>query len=203
LIKKGLLLLGILALLLTGCGGGDDSNSTTASEASSAAAGAEEQTGANESGESGGGNSESGKSASEKGEESPSSGGGRETAAKVQFEKEAEGICNRQWSTIIRKGGAYVEDGSGSGKSEAQLNAEVITVMLPELETEIERLRELEPPAGEETQVDEYLDELEGALEESEEIKHTPANLAQFGNEFDKANELASQLGIRNCMFYV
>lgn len=125
---------------------------------------------------------------------------GASAADSEEFASQTDAICRRISREILVQGGLYVEQRSGSGKSEAELNAEMISaVIIPKLEAEAEELEGLEPSAGEEDDFEAYLTALNDAIEASKETAWTASSLKQFGDEFEEQNKLAARNGMSSC----
>lgn len=118
--------------------------------------------------------------------------------ARDQFIAQADQICT--------EGGKRIETGTrkifGAGNktpSDEQIIEAYTDVTIPEFERIFDQIGELEPPPGDEDQIDEILSTADEALAEAED---EPANLAKpvgQGNPFDETNELLQDYGFEVC----
>jgi len=188
---------------LGGCGGGDSSSATTG-----------EATGTATEGESGGSSGKGGTppangpgSSDKPGASSGSGGSSGKGAApsgglsKAEFVKRANAICEKQKKQSLAKMGAYVKKHKGgSGGANAALIVEAVkAVFLPGLETQVEEIRALGAPPGDEAQVEGFLSALEEGVEGASEASGSPT--AAFGKSFARSAKLAREYGIDGCAY--
>lgn len=169
----------VLSAIVVGCGGGDDSGSNRTGAASGTG--------------SGGG--------AGKANEEPTEA---ESPAKAKFVKKANAICTKGVGEGLEALGAEVQKAhkKGDGRSEAELEAESIHMaFLPAIQTEIDKLSALNPPPGDEEQVEAFIDALQGAVDESQETEYTASSVADFGqSEFSQSDALAREYGLSACV---
>lgn len=118
---------------------------------------------------------------------------------KAEFVKKANAICaqaNQELAEIAEK---FTQEKNLSEKNrptDAQVT-ELATRSLPPIKRQVEELRALGVPTGDEQQVDEFLSAAEEAVEKGEQ---DPAALyGANGGAFAKANRLATDYGLDKC----
>jgi hypothetical protein len=111
---------------------------------------------------------------------------------KKQFVKRAKSICVAAENEQFNDGIAYMEKHPGIEEEEA-----IVPAGLPPLEKELEKLKALGAPRGDEAKIEEFLEELEKAITETKDDPGTA--LVRKGNPFNKANELAKSYGLEGC----
>jgi hypothetical protein len=116
-----------------------------------------------------------------------------EALTKQEFIKQADQICASGDKTINE---AF--NGLGNGQPSDQEFEQVITdTVVPEVQGEIDGIRALTPPAGDEDAVSAILNAAQGALDE---VKDDPSVLQdQQGDPFQEANQLAKDYGLKEC----
>ena len=80
--------------------------------------------------------------------------------------------------------------------SNAQLEEFATETVVPNIQGQVSDVRELEPPAEDQEQITEFLDEAQGEIET---IKGDPASLFTDTSSFEKANDLARAYGLDEC----
>lgn len=172
-----------IVALVGGCGGDDDE---PAADGQAGVQGAQQQEGSQ--GEGGESDGESGDGSTE--ESSP---------AKQAFLKEADAACRRVHGDLANEAAAYLaqETRHGTPRPVAMANFGR-TVMAPTIEAEIAKLRELEPPAGDEEQIEAIL---EAEEEEVEELKALDEAKAAFKliALFEESTEMFREYGFKAC----
>ena len=109
-----------------------------------------------------------------------------------------------QADTICGEESAAIDDAAaetftqGEQPDEAALDQFAAETVIPSLQAQYDAISALPPPEGEEDAAEELLDSLQAAIEE---VEQDPAALGEAaGNEtFAEANDLASELGLREC----
>jgi hypothetical protein len=163
-----------IALAVGGCGGSSDSTSA-------------ESTGAESTG-------------------TESTGGGQQTTvhtsslSKTEFIEKADAICTREKSKGLNAMGAYVKENQGATSlGKAELIGEAIQkVFLPSVQSQVDQIRALGAPAGEEQEVEAILVSLEEAVEGASQ--GTPSS-ARFAQSFANSGALAREYGLTACVY--
>ena len=111
---------------------------------------------------------------------------------KDEYAKKADLICSEAGGEQGKIAAAYFKK---------HPNAEEIDLVepagIPPLEKEIEELRELGLPRGQEAETEAFIEELESALED---LKAEPKGaLSEKDNPYEKANELGAKLELGDC----
>jgi hypothetical protein len=117
-----------------------------------------------------------------------------EALTKDEFIKQADAICASGDKTINE---AF--DALGPGEPSGQEQEQVITdTVVPEVQGEIDGIRALTPPAGDEEEVGAILDAAQSAVDE---VKADPSLLTEQNAEdpFKEANQLAKEYGLKEC----
>jgi hypothetical protein len=126
------------------------------------------------------------------------SGGDTSTAAltKSQFLQQGNAICEKgEVERLQAMEGEYASLSSG-GLSEAEVQEKLLTVSLVAYDKTVSRLSELEAPEGEEKNVEELIQAMEGA---SQAASAHPREALQGGVTFRKANKLLNDYGLDKC----
>jgi hypothetical protein len=201
---------------LAGCGGGGGDSSSTAT----AAAGGE-ASGTTTQGESSGSSGKSGSSSGKSGtppangpgssdKPSASSGSGGSSGetgtpsgglSKSEFVRQANAICEKRKKQSLAKMAAYVkEHKSGSEPANPALIVEAVkAVFLPGVQTQVDEIRALGAPPGDEAKVEAFLAALEEGVEDATEASGAPG--AAFGQSFKRSAELAREYGLDGCAY--
>lgn len=132
-------------------------------------------------------------------------GGDEETSAagaelsKAEFLKQGNAICAKGNKEVSKGYEAFAKERNLQNQepTEELLAEAVEAVLLPSVTRQVEELRELGAPAGDEKQVDKILTAAEKAIEETEE-KPAPAGVTT-GGPFAEAKELAAAYGLKRC----
>lgn len=117
---------------------------------------------------------------------------------KAEFVKQGNAICAKG-NKEIQEGFEEFEQEVGSQKqpTKAQLTEAIETIVLPAVSRQVEGVKDLGAPSGEEAKVEAITDSAEEALEKGEE---DPAALTtEKADPFAKANELANEYGLTKC----
>jgi len=117
---------------------------------------------------------------------------------KAQLVKQGNAICAKG-NKEIQEGFEEFEQEVGSQKqpTKAQLTEAIETIVLPAVRQQVEGVKDLGAPSGEEAEVEAITDAAEEALEKGEE---DPAALTtEKADPFAKANELANEYGLVKC----
>jgi hypothetical protein len=164
----------LAALIVAGCGGGSDSSSSGGDSSSSSTS---------------------------------SSGGGGETAppSKAGFVTQGDAVCKNGSEEVQAGYATYLKENKikkiGEGnESEAESEArieEVIEAAIPILRQQLDSLKALDVPAGDEAQFNAYVKAAEEGIEKGEE---DPVELfTATGKVFAKSDKLAKEIGFKVC----
>ena len=120
---------------------------------------------------------------------------------KAEFLKQGNAICaagNKEINAEFEKFFKEKEFSKKKQPTQAQLEEAAEEIAVPSIRKQIDGIRALGAPSGEEEQVNEIIDAAEEALEEAEE---DPAALVneENGNLFAKANKLTNAYGLTAC----
>lgn len=119
---------------------------------------------------------------------------GGEALTKQEFVTQADQIC-KQGDAAINKEAAEVFN-QGQPSQDDQV-AFVTDTVVPETQAQIDGIRELNPPEGDEEQVAEILDSADNGIEE---IRSDPGAALQEGdNPLAEASGLAREYGLKVC----
>jgi hypothetical protein len=112
---------------------------------------------------------------------------------KAEFVKQGNAICDAGNKEI----NAGFEEFLPKGKqpSKAELDEAIETVLIPSVTRQVEEVRALGAPEGEEEAVEDFL---VGAEEELEKGEEEPASLATDAS-FNKTNQEAKAIGLTSC----
>jgi hypothetical protein len=122
--------------------------------------------------------------------------------SKAEFIKKADAICQEVNQKIVNEGTATLQKAlKGSGESLHEAEVEVIaTVTLPLLQEEIDELRALGAPSGDEDRVDAFVDLSQKVIDEGkadpERYQHKQVS---FQHPFEQAEKLAKAYGVSSC----
>jgi hypothetical protein len=118
---------------------------------------------------------------------------------KAQFVKQGNAICAKG-NKEIQEGFEEFEKEVGSQNKQptkAQLTEAIETIVLPAVRQQVEGVKALGAPSGEEAEVEAITDSAEEAVEKGEE---DPAALTtEKADPFAKANKLAREYGLTTC----
>jgi hypothetical protein len=119
---------------------------------------------------------------------------------KAQFVKQGNAICAKASKELNGEVQKFFKE-NGVAENERPTSAELTEVaeelVTPIIGQEIEEIRELGAPDGEEKQVDKILSAAEEGVEKGE--KNPDSLLEENGGPFAKANELAIDYGLNVC----
>jgi hypothetical protein len=119
---------------------------------------------------------------------------------KAQFVKQANAICAKGNEELNKGFQRFLKQHNvpeGQPPSPKQLGEVAETIVVPVVGNQIEEIRALGAPSGEEEQVETFLAAAEAGVEKSE--KEPKSLLNAKGSPFEKANELARESGLRAC----
>jgi hypothetical protein len=119
--------------------------------------------------------------------------------AKPEFVKQANAICAKTNQELIKTSEDFTKEknlSESSQPTDAQLG-ELTNLVMPAINQQVEELRALGAPAGDEAEVDAILSAVEVAIEEGEQ---DPATIyGADGGAFARANRLAVAYGLEKC----
>lgn len=119
--------------------------------------------------------------------------------AKPEFLKQANAICADTNQELIKTSEEFTKEKNlpeNSRPTDAQLG-ELTKLVMPAINRQVEELRALGAPAGDEAEVNAILSAVEVAMEEGEK---DPATIFGVdGGAFAKANRLAIDYGMEKC----
>lgn len=117
---------------------------------------------------------------------------------KSQLIKQGDAICEAGNEEINEGFESFPGLKENKEPTEAQQTEITKTILLPSVQKQIDEIRALGAPSGEEEEVTEILDTVEGAVEEGEE---DPTSF--FGEEgggvFEEGNKMAQEYGFKVC----
>lgn len=129
-----------------------------------------------------------------------------ETAAsptKAAFVREADAVCRKAQEEIIKGASKVPIEDVPQARKEAEFKM-VSTLLIPTLEEEVDRLRALGAPAGDEAEIERMLELTEGAIDEAKTEPETYVQGEDYVNgseHYGEANRLARGYGMKNCLF--
>jgi hypothetical protein len=116
---------------------------------------------------------------------------------KEKYIRQSEAICEKADEKQNSELKAYLKKNPKSQSSKAGQEKTIVTIGLPPIEAEVEELKELGPPHGEEAQIGEIIEGIEAAVKKAEE---EPGRLlTSSGDPFKQVGELASKYGFKAC----
>jgi hypothetical protein len=153
-----------------------------------------------------GGGSSNSTSAESTGSTTTAAGGGKQTKthspslSKEEFVEKADAICTRGKTKGLEAMGVYAKEHQGTaGQSKAEVIGEAVQkVFLPSVQSQVDQIRALGAPAGEEQEVEAILAALEEAVEEASQ--GAPSS-ARFAKSFASAGALAREYGLTACVY--
>jgi hypothetical protein len=121
--------------------------------------------------------------------------------SKAEFVKQADAACVKRQEEARGEFIAYGERVSKSGETTAEKEAHVATVaetiVMPELQQEIEDIRALGAPKGKEGEVEALLVALEEGVDKAR--AHPKRSIVESAKLLEPAGELARNLGLKIC----
>jgi len=125
------------------------------------------------------------------------SSGGSDAPTKAAFIKQADAICKKADDEQTK---ALEELANNKGSLEKLSSAEqldlAVELGLPPIQKEGEKLGELTPPAGDEGQVEAFVETIEEATKKAEA---DPSLLTSGAGPFEKADKLGKSYGFKAC----
>jgi hypothetical protein len=115
--------------------------------------------------------------------------------SKAEFVKQGNAIC-AAGNKEINEGFEELSFDEKKGPTEAQIEEVAEDTLIPSVSKQIDEVRALGAPSGEEEQVETFLDNAESALEEVEE---DPSSIAGNKDPFAEVNKEANAIGLVKC----
>lgn len=117
---------------------------------------------------------------------------------KEEFIAEADQICADGDAEIDQAAEEAFGQGPPSPEEGEQFIAETV---LPSIQTQVDGIRDLTPPEGDEETITEFLDTAQSAVDEAEQDPSALAEGGQggAGNPFGETQQLAADYGFENC----
>jgi hypothetical protein len=138
-------------------------------------------------------------------ESSSASGSGTgesSSLTKAEFVKKANAACTEEREGGFERIAAYTEKHRSEGLPEALLAAKALKVtLLSMIGGELDALRQLEAPLGDEKEVEAMLTTIQAELEKAKEVKLRPELPPEaIEDKFPKANKLIRSYGLTSCI---
>jgi hypothetical protein len=121
-------------------------------------------------------------------------GGGDDNLTKAEFLKQGNAICKKGDKEIDKAADKTFT--SKQRPSDATITKFAEDTVIPNVQGQIDGLRDLNPPSDDEDQVNAILDEAQSTLDET---KDDPTIFASNQDPFKKANKLAKDYGLTEC----
>lgn len=118
--------------------------------------------------------------------------------SKAQFVKKAEALCLQEEKRLYARLKAYGNKNPAEGGVSEGPEA-VRKILLPPIQRQIDELRELGAPRGEEKQLETYLDALQEAVDTIDEKGLSSSD--ELGRAYKRPNELVRKYGLKECVF--
>ncbi|HEX3173442.1 MAG TPA: hypothetical protein VHQ43_04390 [Solirubrobacterales bacterium] len=116
-----------------------------------------------------------------------------------EFVERAIAICKREKRAGLAAMGLYVKQHGGSAQGNAVLVEALRTAFLPHVQTQVEEIRALGAPNGDDGEVQAYLDATEEAVDRASAKAGGSTQI--FGESFEESAQLAHDLGIDKCAY--
>ncbi len=113
---------------------------------------------------------------------------------KDEFIAKADAICKQGNQDVNAE--AKKTFSQGQQPSQQQVTQFVNDALIPSIQSQVDGIRALTPPAGDEDTINAMLDDVESALDQA---KQDPASVVSGGGTFAKANQEAQAYGLREC----
>ena len=121
---------------------------------------------------------------------------------KVQWIKRAGPICTKGNVPVLSELVAYQEKhpAKTERESEAVTGKALRAVVPPAISKEVEKIRALGAPSGDEQQIEEFLEAMEADIKSVEEGALL-SSAAELDKKFRRSGQLARQYGLEECAF--
>lgn len=125
--------------------------------------------------------------------------------SRAEFIEKADAVCGKGQKQVKAEYAAYLEENDieelgegGESETEAEARmADIIEAAIPALRQQLEGIRELGAPAGEEARVSAYLEAAEAGIEKGEEDPR--AMFTSSKALFAQSDKLAGEIGFKVC----
>jgi hypothetical protein len=117
--------------------------------------------------------------------------GSGEPLTKAEFLEQGNAVC-AEGNEAIEAAGADLNQNSPPEEIEAFASE----TLVPEIQGQIDGLRDLSPPEGDEDQVEAIID---AAQEANDQLEEDPSLVTSNEDPFNEANDLASEYGLEEC----
>jgi hypothetical protein len=128
------------------------------------------------------------------GDDDDDDGDGGDVLTKQEFITQADALCTREGQAVDEAERQQL----GQNSSEAEAEEFITGTALPNIQGQIDGIRDLGAPEGEEDQVNAFLDEAQRALDAAEADPSLFAG-EQGQDPFAKTRQLAMDLGLKKC----
>lgn len=120
--------------------------------------------------------------------------------SKEEFIAQAGAICTKEKTAGLEAMGNYVKQHPGAtGQGKVALIGEALQkVFLPSIQRQVDQIRALGAPEGEEQEVEAFLDALQEAVDQASQ--GTPSG-GKFGKAFASSAALAHEYGLTACAY--
>jgi hypothetical protein len=124
-----------------------------------------------------------------------------EQISNLKFVRQVRDICAQGKKLGVKRMAAFIKSHQGQSKQASpQLLVEAIqSIFLPGLQSQVDEIRALGTPPGDEAKVEAFLAAMEEAIEASAEATG-PSSLS-YGENFKREAELANEYGIHRCAY--
>lgn len=121
-----------------------------------------------------------------------------DSSGKAVFVKQANAACSQAWEEVLGKATAYVDRHRSGGLPEEVLNARALkAAVLTMIDTEIDAIRALDPPEGDEQQQKAMLATLEAGYDKAK-AQRAKLTLSELGDSL-KADKRLQSYGLSQC----
>ena len=124
-------------------------------------------------------------------------GGGEDSISKDEYLKRADAICdegNKELEEASK--GAFADVKEGEAPTKDQIEKYARETVIPMVRQQVDDLRDLPPPEGGKSEVDEIYDAIDEALDR---VEKDPSLLGSSADLFEKADELSKKYGYEVC----
>jgi hypothetical protein len=120
--------------------------------------------------------------------------GGSDAPSKSEYVKKADAICAKGDKEVEKQGR---EQFSGGQPSKAEITKFVNEVLVPNISKQIDDLRDLDAPSGDEDKLNKLYDDADAAIQK---VKDNPAQAVSDQNDpFKDVNARARAYGLKAC----
>lgn len=121
--------------------------------------------------------------------------------SKAEFVKQANAICAEGNEDLFTQLGTYLNKNASSSKDPEEVAADAMRqAVLPGVEGQIEEIRELGAPSGDEEQIEAFLAAQESSVESLEQQRSISLN-TDVSSAFKRAGQLAQRYGLQECNY--